>query len=62
MERDMKGGKGGRKRNAPKAPDVVAPRSGPSRGAPKRDWGAIESDDDGAAAVPVPQKEKKRKE
>ena len=57
----MKGGKGGvgRKRNAPtKATEKAAPRDVVKKGATKKDWGAMSSDDfDGppkAGAKPAP--------
>ena len=43
----MKGGKGGQGRNRLPAKPVTKPKphDGPKRGAPKRDWGAVDRDD-----------------
>lgn len=42
----MKGGKGGRGRTTtqPKKPEKPTERGGGKKGAPKKDWGAVESD------------------
>lgn len=58
----MKGGKGGlgRKKPAGKAVEPAGPKRSAARGAPKRDWGAMETDrDDG---VPVPSKPRAQKD
>lgn len=51
----MKGGKGGsgRKKPAGKAVEPAGPKRSAARGAPKRDWGAIETDRDGVVPVPA---------
>lgn len=43
----MKGGKGGRGRTntTPRKPEKPTERGGGKKGAPKRDWGAVESDE-----------------
>ncbi|MEY4956508.1 MAG: hypothetical protein RL409_765 [Gemmatimonadota bacterium] len=52
----MKGGKGGkgRKRLPAKPVTKEAPREGPKRGAPKRDWGAVDRDEPLPPTTPKP--------
>ena len=52
----MKGGKGGqgRKRTPAKPVTREKPREGPKRGAPKRDWGAVDRGDPLPPTVPKP--------
>lgn len=52
----MKGGKGGRGRqHAPaKTVNKAPPRPSVKKGAPKRDWGAVEADDFGDAKPKLP--------
>jgi hypothetical protein len=55
----MKGGKGGvgRKHGARPATKPKEPHSGPKRGVPKKDWGAVPNDDGpGRPAAPPPGK------
>lgn len=57
----MKGGKGGRKRPANAPPDPARNEKGPSRGASKKDWGAIERvDAEIRPATPIPDKPRPR--
>ena len=57
----MKGGKGGRKRPANAPPDPARNEKGPSRGALKKDWGAIERvDAETRPATPIPDKRRPR--
>jgi len=52
----MKGGKGGqgRKRLPAKPVTKEKPREGPKRGAPKRDWGAVDREEPLPPAPPKP--------
>ena len=52
----MKGGKGGqgRKRLPAKPVTKEKPREGPKRGAPKRDWGAVDREEPLPPTTPKP--------